>query len=108
VGIVFSFGFRHVPTRRTRLPNQVLRTGPRRPLAARSRIVFDISVRSYRAVVALCTDDVRWSDPALVGSPTHGKEAVRDFAAFTFRDGLICRYDTYYDHAEMLRQLTGG
>ncbi len=118
------------------------------------------------AVVALCTDDVRWSDPALAGSPTRGKEAVRGFAAFTFaafpdfkveereavyvswtepmalcpyrmtgtaagsreagiapgaaamaidgidrwtfRDGLLCRYDTYYDHAEMVRQLTGG
>lgn len=118
------------------------------------------------AVVALCTEDVRWSDPALPGSPTDGRTAVRDFAAFTFaafpdfrveereaiyvswtepmalcpyrmtgtaagsreagiapgaaamaidgidrwtfRDGLLCRYDTYYDHAEMMRQLTGG
>ena len=109
------------------------------------------------AVIALCTEDVQWSDPALAGSPADGKAAVRDFAAFTFqvfpdfrveeresiyvswtepmalcpyrmtgtapgagsidvlgidrwtfRDGLICRYDTYYDHAEMLRQLNGG
>jgi hypothetical protein len=101
------------------------------------------------AVIALCTDDVQWSDPALAGSPTHGKRAVHDFAAFTFaalpgfkvedregvyvswtepmalcpyrmtaamidipgidrwtfRDDLLCRYDTYYDHAEMLRQM---
>jgi hypothetical protein len=118
------------------------------------------------AVIALCTEDIRWSDPALPGSPTEGRTAVRDFAAFTFtafpdfrveereaiyvswtepmalcpyrmtgtaagsrdagiapgaatmdvpgidrwtfRDDLLCRYDTYYDHAEMMRQLTGG
>jgi hypothetical protein len=109
------------------------------------------------AVVALCTDDVQWSDPALQGSPTTGKEAVREFAAFTFavfpdfkveeregvyvswtepmalcpyrmtgnaahggsldilgidrwtfRDGLLCRYDTYYDHEEMVRQVSNG
>jgi steroid delta-isomerase-like uncharacterized protein len=118
------------------------------------------------AVIALCAEDVRWSDPALPGSPTEGKGAVRDFAAFTFavfpdfrveeregiyvswtepmalcpyrmtgtaaasaeagsppggaaidvdgidrwtfRDGLLCRYDTYYDHAEMVRQMSGG
>jgi hypothetical protein len=118
------------------------------------------------AVAALCTDDVSWSDPALVGSPTSGLAAVRDFAAFTFAvfpdfrvedreapyiswtepmalcpyrmtgtvagspeagipstgahiciDGIdrwtfrgewLCRYDTYYDHAEMLRQVAAG
>jgi ketosteroid isomerase-like protein len=116
------------------------------------------------AVVALCTEDVGWSDPALPGSPTEGRAAVRDFASFTFtvfpdfrvedresiyvswtepmalcpyrmtgtaagsrdvgiapgamaidgidrwtfRDGLLCRYDTYYDHAEMMRQVTGA
>jgi ketosteroid isomerase-like protein len=117
------------------------------------------------AVIALCTDDVQWSDPALAGSPTHGKRAVHDFAAFTFaalpgfkvedREGVyvswtepmalcpyrmtgtaagsrdagippaaaalsidgidrwtfrgerLCRYDTYYDHDEMMRQVTG-
>ncbi len=104
------------------------------------------------AVIALCTEDVQWSDPALTGSPTSGRRAVHDFAAFTFaaltgfkveeregvyvswtepmalcpyrmtstlldipgidrwtfRDGLLCRYDTYYDHAEMMRQLERG
>jgi ketosteroid isomerase-like protein len=118
------------------------------------------------AVAALCAEDIRWSDPALPGSPTSGRTAVHDFAAFTFaafpdfrveerdsvyvswtepmalcpyrmtgtasgsrdagsapgtatmevdgidrwtfRDDLLCRYDTYYDHAEMIRQLTGG
>ncbi len=110
------------------------------------------------AVVALCAADVRWSDPALPGSPSSGQQAVRDFAAFTFaafpdfrveerdsvlvswtepmalcpyrmtgtvaagaarmevdgidrwtfRDGLLCRYDTYYDHAEMMGQVSGG
>jgi steroid delta-isomerase-like uncharacterized protein len=118
------------------------------------------------AVIALCTEDVRWSDPALPGSPTQGKPSVRDFAAFTFQvfpdfqveereaiyvswtepmalcpykmtgkcagsrdagippsttpmeidaidrwtfhNGLLCRYDTYYDHAEMMRQITAG
>jgi steroid delta-isomerase-like uncharacterized protein len=117
------------------------------------------------AVIALCADDVLWSDPALPGSPTTGRTAVRDFAAFTFaafpdfrveereriyvswtepmalcpyrmtgtaagsrdagmppagspmsidgidrwtfREGRLCRYDTYYDHAEMVRQITG-
>src|ERR1700742_1737292 len=37
------------------------------------------------AVIALCTEDVQWSDPALAGSPADGKAAVRDFAAFTFQ-----------------------
>jgi ketosteroid isomerase-like protein len=27
---------------------------------------------------------------------------------WTFRDGRLCRYDTYYDHTEMMRQVTGG
>jgi steroid delta-isomerase-like uncharacterized protein len=117
------------------------------------------------AVVAMCTEDVHWYDPALP-APIAGRAAVRDFAAATFaafpdfhvedredalylsgveplalcpyrmtgtmlgefdtdaatkasfsvpaidqwtlRGDQICRYVTYYDHAEMGRQLGMG
>jgi ketosteroid isomerase-like protein len=115
------------------------------------------------AVVSLCTEDVVWNDAALPNGPAHGRQAVRDFAAFTFasfpdfhveetdtvyispieplalcpyrmtgtssgsreagiapgqasfslngidqwtfRGELLCHYVTYYDYAEMIRQL---
>jgi SnoaL-like domain len=115
------------------------------------------------AIAVMCTEDVVWNDAALP-APAHGRQAVRDFAAFTFdtfpdfrlegtdglyispieplvlcpyrmsgtllvasgdvgsassessfaingidqwtfRGELLCHYVTYYDNADMVRQL---
>jgi hypothetical protein len=48
------------------------------------------------AVVALCTDDVLWSDPGV--PPASPPMRIDGIDRWTFRDDLLCRYDTYYDH----------
>jgi hypothetical protein len=43
--------------------------------------------------------------PAASSTPTEANFRVNGIDQWTFRDELLCHYVTYYDHAEMVRQL---
>jgi ketosteroid isomerase-like protein len=48
-----------------------------------SRFAAAWNAQDPDAIASLCTEDVVWSDPAM-SHPVEGREAVREFAAFTF------------------------
>lgn len=48
-----------------------------------SRLAEAWNAHDPDAVAQLCTEDVVWSDPAMP-SPADGRDAVREFVAFTF------------------------